>query len=63
VNSNFTADVFASTFSRLHAHGVRPNVLYPAVALPPLARLTPAPRADAVAALQRAGIDGVQPGE
>ncbi len=63
VNSNFTADVFASTFTRLHARGLRPSVLYPAVALPPLASLSAAPTAASVAALARAGIEGVQPGK
>ncbi|KAM7278690.1 hypothetical protein ACFE04_005824 [Oxalis oulophora] len=31
VNSKFTASTFAKTFKRLHAKGVRPAVLYPAV--------------------------------
>ncbi|KAF8103490.1 hypothetical protein N665_0188s0425 [Sinapis alba] len=31
VNSNFTASTFAKTFKRLHARGIRPEVLYPAV--------------------------------
>jgi len=31
VNSKFTASVFAKTFKSLHAQGVEPNVLYPAV--------------------------------
>lgn len=31
VNSKFTASVFAKTFKSLHAKGVEPNVLYPAV--------------------------------
>jgi alpha-1,3/alpha-1,6-mannosyltransferase len=34
VNSGFTRRVFAETFSRLHARGARPDVLYPAVAIP-----------------------------
>lgn len=31
VNSKFTACTFANTFKRLHAQGIRPAVLYPAV--------------------------------
>ncbi|XP_057853789.2 uncharacterized protein LOC131063849 [Cryptomeria japonica] len=31
VNSKFTASVFAKTFKSLHAKGINPNVLYPAV--------------------------------
>lgn len=31
VNSKFTASTFASTFKTLHARGMRPEVLYPAV--------------------------------
>lgn len=31
VNSKFTASTFANTFKRLHAQGIRPAVLYPAV--------------------------------
>ena len=31
VNSKFTASVFAKTFKSLHAKGIEPNVLYPAV--------------------------------
>lgn len=31
VNSKFTADTFANTFKKLHARGIRPAVLYPAV--------------------------------
>ncbi|VVA26224.1 PREDICTED: alpha-1 [Prunus dulcis] len=31
VNSKFTASMFAKTFKRLHARGVQPAVLYPAV--------------------------------
>ncbi|GMY13431.1 alpha-1,3/1,6-mannosyltransferase ALG2 [Fagus crenata] len=31
VNSRFTASTFANTFKRLHARGIRPGVLYPAV--------------------------------
>lgn len=31
VNSRFTASTFANTFKRLHARGIRPAVLYPAV--------------------------------
>lgn len=31
VNSKFTASIFASTFTTLHAKGIRPEVLYPAV--------------------------------
>ncbi|KAK7365234.1 hypothetical protein VNO80_14132 [Phaseolus coccineus] len=31
VNSNFTASTFANTFKSLHANGIRPAVLYPAV--------------------------------
>lgn len=31
VNSKFTASTFANTFKRLHARGIRPAVLYPAV--------------------------------
>lgn len=34
VNSSFTAGVFSQTFKRLAAQGVRPAVLYPAVAIP-----------------------------
>lgn len=34
VNSEYTAGVFAATFNRLHARGIRPGVLYPAVAVP-----------------------------
>eukprot|EP00878_Enallax_costatus_P023623 GHUV01025131.1.p1 GENE.GHUV01025131.1~~GHUV01025131.1.p1 ORF type:complete len:274 (+),score=51.59 GHUV01025131.1:320-1141(+) len=34
VNSNFTAGVFAETFKRLASQGIRPAVLYPAVAIP-----------------------------
>ncbi|KAI3436741.1 hypothetical protein D9Q98_006156 [Chlorella vulgaris] len=34
VNSSFTQGVFAQTFRRLHAQGIRPRVLYPAVAIP-----------------------------
>ncbi|CAI5537304.1 unnamed protein product, partial [Closterium sp. Naga37s-1] len=33
VNSHFTAATFASTFPSLASHGIRPAVLYPAVAL------------------------------
>ncbi|KAL9438118.1 hypothetical protein AB3S75_023894 [Citrus x aurantiifolia] len=31
VNSKFTANTFADTFKKLHARGIRPVVLYPAV--------------------------------
>lgn len=31
VNSRFTASTFAKTFKHLHARGIRPSVLYPAV--------------------------------
>ncbi|OMO74751.1 Glycosyl transferase, family 1 [Corchorus capsularis] len=31
VNSKFTASTFAKTFKHLHARGIRPDVLYPAV--------------------------------
>lgn len=31
VNSRFTASTFAKTFKHLHARGIRPAVLYPAV--------------------------------
>lgn len=31
VNSKFTASTFANTFKHLHARGIRPDVLYPAV--------------------------------
>lgn len=31
VNSKFTASTFASTFKNLHAKGIKPEVLYPAV--------------------------------
>ena len=31
VNSKFTASTFASTFTTLHAKGIKPEVLYPAV--------------------------------
>ncbi|XP_010537724.1 PREDICTED: alpha-1,3/1,6-mannosyltransferase ALG2 [Tarenaya hassleriana] len=31
VNSNFTASTFANTFKHLHARGIRPAVLFPAV--------------------------------
>lgn len=34
VNSSFTAGVFGQTFARLARQGVRPAVLYPAVAIP-----------------------------
>lgn len=34
VNSEFTAGVFAQTFSRLDSRGVRPRVLYPAASIP-----------------------------
>ncbi|GAB4820664.1 hypothetical protein N2152v2_007710 [Parachlorella kessleri] len=34
VNSQFTQGVFAETFTRLHTRSIRPEVLYPAVALP-----------------------------
>ena len=33
VNSNFTAQTFASAFAGLHKRGVRPSVLYPAINL------------------------------
>jgi alpha-1,3/alpha-1,6-mannosyltransferase len=59
VNSVFTSRVFAATFSRLAARGVRPAVLYPAVALPPLADLRSAPTRRSVAALARVGVAGV----
>ena len=62
VNSNYTAGIFAATFTRLHALGVRPEVLYPAAALPPLAHLRAAPSAKDVAALVRAGVVGIPPG-
>jgi len=62
VNSGYTADVFARTFTRLHARGMRPSVLYPAVALPPATQLTAAPTAAAVAALKHAGVAGVPRG-
>jgi len=62
VNSNYTAGIFAATFTRLHALGVRPEVLYPAAALPPLAHLRAAPSAKDVAALARAGVVGIPPG-
>ena len=62
VNSKYTADVFARTFTRLHSRGMRPSVLYPAVALPPIAQLTAAPTDAAVAALKRAGVAGVPKG-
>jgi alpha-1,3/alpha-1,6-mannosyltransferase len=42
VNSGFTRQVFADTFARLHARGARPDVLYPAVAVPPAAALADA---------------------
>jgi alpha-1,3/alpha-1,6-mannosyltransferase len=35
VNSGFTAGVFSKTFHHLAVRGVRPAVLYPAVAIPP----------------------------
>lgn len=35
VNSQFTAGVFDATFTRLAARGVKPDVLYPAVPVPP----------------------------
>lgn len=31
VNSKFTATTFANTFKHLHARGIFPTVLYPAV--------------------------------
>ncbi|GAY66546.1 hypothetical protein CUMW_249550, partial [Citrus unshiu] len=31
VNSKFTATTFANTFKKLHARGIHPVVLYPAV--------------------------------
>ena len=31
VNSRFTASTFAKTFKHLHARGIRPAVLHPAV--------------------------------
>ncbi|KAA6423682.1 MAG: hypothetical protein FRX49_06253 [Trebouxia sp. A1-2] len=34
VNSHYTQGIFAQTFTRLHARGVVPQVLYPAVQLP-----------------------------
>jgi alpha-1,3/alpha-1,6-mannosyltransferase len=33
VNSKFTAATFARTFSGLHARGIEPGVLYPAVSV------------------------------
>ena len=62
VNSKYTADVFARTFTRLHSRGMRPSVLYPAVVLPPIAQLTAAPTDAAVAALKRSGVSGVPKG-
>lgn len=59
VNSRFTARVFATTFTRLEARGLRPAVLYPAVAPPPLASLLPAPTRRSLSALPRLGISGV----
>ncbi|XP_047330633.1 alpha-1,3/1,6-mannosyltransferase ALG2 [Impatiens glandulifera] len=42
VNSKFTASAFANTFKRLHARGVRPSVLYPAVNIDQFNRTQPA---------------------
>ena len=39
VNSEYTKGVFADTFSRLHERGLKPAVLYPAVAIPSEASL------------------------
>ena len=61
VNSVYTSRVFAATFTWLAARGVRPAVLYPAVALPPTRDLRPSPSRRAVAALARAGVAGVPP--
>ncbi|PSC71528.1 alpha-1,3 1,6-mannosyltransferase ALG2 [Micractinium conductrix] len=42
VNSRFTQGVFADTFKRLDSRGIRPGVLYPAVAIPSEAALAEA---------------------
>ena len=39
VNSAFTRGVFAATFTTLHARGIVPEVLHPAVCIPPSAEL------------------------
>ncbi|KAJ4746457.1 hypothetical protein LUZ62_080862 [Rhynchospora pubera] len=41
VNSNFTANTFATTFSSLNRKGIKPSVLYPAVSLGQFDRLCP----------------------
>jgi len=66
VNSKFTAAVFARTFTRLHARGMRPAVLYPAVDIDAFAAVPPPPspaavRAAAAAALDAADVRGVSP--
>lgn len=33
VNSKFTASTFAMMFKNLHARGIRPTILYPAVSV------------------------------
>jgi len=62
VNSVFTSRVFAATFRRLAARGVRPAVLYPAVSLPPAGELRASPTRRSVSALARAGVAGVPSG-
>ncbi|XP_024522119.1 alpha-1,3/1,6-mannosyltransferase ALG2-like isoform X1 [Selaginella moellendorffii] len=48
VNSNFTASTFARTFRKLHARGLRPSVLYPAVDVEQFASLP-----------EKANVDGL----
>ena len=60
VNSAFTAAVFAATFATLHARGLRPEVLYPAVALPPAP--PPPPGRAALVALRAAGAPHMDAG-
>jgi alpha-1,3/alpha-1,6-mannosyltransferase len=66
VNSKFTAAVFARTFTWLHARGMRPTVLYPAVDVDAFAAVPPPPsspaaRAAAAAALAAVDVCGVSP--
>ncbi|CAI5503427.1 unnamed protein product [Closterium sp. Naga37s-1] len=64
VNSHFTAATFASTFPSLASHGIRPAVLYPAVALdspPPASSATTASTAIDATAASRGGSGTLGP--
>jgi hypothetical protein len=58
VNSRFTAAVFGATFTRLHAAGVRPAVLHPAVDVAAFAAVPPPPPPGAARVRSTANRDG-----